>query len=107
MNTPANVPRITDVRFAGWDERDPSIKQLVRLRALLHEEGVDAAELYGDGFTAVDHLSRWGAHWGISYLSAAQEARYVEGTRRYVERENERVREEQVKALMGEVLRRA
>ena len=48
MNNPGNVPRITDPRFANWDELDPTWRQLNKLKTLLHQEGIDAAELFGD-----------------------------------------------------------
>lgn len=102
---PENVPPIRDVRFAGWNELQPTIRQLVQLQRLLREEGVDPAELYGDGFLSLDSLSRWGASWGIGFLTAAQDARYIEGTRRYIERENERVESEWLKSAMAGILR--
>lgn len=102
---PVNVPRITDVRFAGWDQRKPNHAQLWKLKHLLGEEGVNPAQLYGDGFTSVDALSQWGVSWGITYLTAAQDARHIEGTRRYVESENERVRDEAFKSLMAQIVR--
>ena len=102
---PANVPPLRDVRFAGWTELPPTIKQLVQLQRLLREEGVDPAELFGDGFLSLDALSRWGASWGIGFLTAAQDARYIEGTRRYIERENERVESEWLKSAMAGILR--
>ena len=104
-DNPANVPPITDVRFIGWDQREPSNAQLWTLRKLLREEGVNPAELYGDGFSQVDSLSRWGVSWGITYLEAAQDARHVEGTRRYMAAEQARVDEEHVKYLMAHIVR--
>ena len=104
-DNPENVPPITDVRFIGWDQREPSNTQLWKLRQLLREEGVNAEDLYGDGFSSVDSLSRWGVSWGITYLDAAQEARHIEGTRRYMEQERARVDEERVKYLMGQIIR--
>lgn len=102
---PANVPALRDVRFAGWDQQQPTIRQLVQLQRLLREEGVDPAELFGDGFSSLESLSRWGASWGIGFLTAAQDARYIEGTRRYIERENERVESEWLKSAMAGILR--
>ena len=101
MNNPGNVPRITDPRFARWDELDPTWRQLHRLKTLLHQEGIDAAELYGAGFTAVDHLSRWSASWGIGYLEAAQEARYVHEGRERILREREENLEQRMKAMIA------
>lgn len=105
MNTPENVPPITDVRYATWDRLDPTHRQLTQLKRLLAEEGVDPAELYGGGFTSVDHLSRWGASWGIGYLVAAQEARWVNDARARIERENAEQHEQHVKWLMGRIVR--
>ena len=102
---PVNVPPITDVRFIGWDQREPSNSQAWKLRQLMREEGVNPAELYGDGFTDLESLSRWSVSWGITYLDAAQEARHIEGTRRYMEAEQARVDEEHVKYLMAQIVR--
>jgi hypothetical protein len=104
-DNPVNVPRITDVRFMGWDGREPTFSQTWKLNQLLREEGVDAAELYGDGFNDVESLSRWATSWGISYLDAAQDARHIEGTRRYMESERQRVEEQTLKANMATILR--
>ena len=101
MNTPENVPPITDMRYVGWDNADPSFKQLFALKKLLQEEGVNPAELYGSGFTSVDHLSRWAASWGIGYLTAAQEARYVEDHRRRLQADAEELQQLRLKRYIA------
>lgn len=106
MNNPGNVPPIRDVRYVAWDESDPSIKQIVKLQALLREEGVDPAELFGEGFTSVDHLSRWSAHWGIRFLSDAQDARYLHAHRERIERESQENREAALKSMIADYFRR-
>lgn len=105
MNTPEHVPPITDVRFLGWDQVAPTIRQLVRLRALLGEEGINPAELYGNGFTCLEDLSRWGASWGISYLASAQDARYENEARDRFERDRLEREEQRVKSMMSYILR--
>lgn len=101
MNNPANVPPIRDPRFANWDQLDPTSRQLFTLKRLLREEQIDPAELYGEGFTSVDHLSRWSASWGIGYLDAAQEARYVNQGRERIAREREENVEQAMKAMIA------
>lgn len=105
MNNPANVPPNTDVRFIGWDTRKPSGKQLWLLNELLLSEGVDIAELYGDGFTYMDELSRWSVSWGITFLTASREARWMEDNRRRMEERNQELRDEAGKKLMTMILR--
>ena len=105
MNSPENVPPITDVRFAGWDKVQASLRQVILLRSLLASEGVNPQVLYGGGFTSLEDLSRWGASWGISYLEAAQEARWVEQERRRVEEHNAEVLEQRMKSMIADVLR--
>lgn len=105
MNSPENVPRITDVRFAGWDKFEPTTRQLIALRGLLRSEGVDPAELYGAGFTSLEDLSRWGASWGIGFLEAAQEARWTEAERRRVEEFNAERLEQDMKSAIAQMLR--
>ena len=74
MNNPGNVPRITDPRFARWDELDPTWRQLHRLKTLLHQEGIDAAELYGAGFTRWI-ICRGGLRRGVSVTSRLRRRR--------------------------------
>ena len=105
MKNPANVPPITDVRFAAWDQLEPSGKQLWLLNELLLSEGVDVAELYGDGFRYVTDLSRWSVSWGITFLTASREARWMEDHRRRIEQRNQELRDEAAKSLMGMILR--
>lgn len=105
FDNPANVPPIMDVRFAGWDRREPTQNQIWKLGKLLATEGVDPAELYGEGYSGLGRLSRWAMSWGITYLDAAQEARHVESTRQYIERERQRVEEETLKRNMAMILR--
>lgn len=105
MNSPEHVPAITDVRFLGWDQVAPTIKQLTRLRALLREEGISAGELFGRGFTSLEDLSRWGASWGISYLASAQDARYENEARDRFERDRLEREEQRVKSMMAHILR--
>ena len=105
MNNPANVPPITDVRFTAWDQRKPSGKQLWLLNELLLSEGVDIAQLYGDGFTYMDDLSMWAVSWGITFLTASREARWMEDNRRRIEERNQELRDEAGKKLMGMILR--
>jgi hypothetical protein len=66
---------------------------------------VNPQVLYGGGFTSLEDLSRWGASWGISYLEAAQEARWVEQERRRVEEHNAEVLEQRMKSMIADVLR--
>jgi len=103
---PVNVPRVMDVRYAGWDQLEPTVPQLVKLRTLLRQERVDPAELYGDGFSSLEDLSRWGASWGITFLEAAEQARYVEAQRQRVERENAELLEQSMKGLIAAHFRR-
>ena len=101
MKNPANVPPITDVRFAAWDEMDPTARQLTHLRGLLQEERVNPGELYGDGFSSVESLSRWAVSWGIGFLTASQEARWLEAARQRVEQENHERLERMLKASIA------
>lgn len=105
MNNPENVPPIRDARFIHWDELAATFGQLAKLEILLREEGISPAELYGDGFTELRELSRWSVSWGISYLQAAQDARYTNAARDRLEREQAELDEQRVKSMMAHILR--
>lgn len=107
MNNPANVPPITDMRFNQWDEIKPSIKQKIALQMLLDEEGVSPAELYGEGFTSLEALSRWATSWGITFLQAAQDARYLDMARSRMQQEEEEAREAALKSFIAGHYRQA
>lgn len=89
MNNPANVPPLMDARFTGWDTFKCSFKQTFALRELLRQEGIDPRELYGDGFSCLEDLSRWAASWGIGLLESRQQARWTEHERQRVEQRRE------------------
>lgn len=102
MNTPDNVPPVNDVRFLGWVNNRITNNQLFLLRKLLREEGVKPEDLYGNGFTSLEDLSRWAASWGISYLDASQEARFMEDYRRRLLQHDEEMRELRLKQFISD-----
>lgn len=101
MNNPTNVPPLTDARFIAWDTQRCSPNQIVMLSELLHLEGINPAELYGDGFSSIADLSRWAASWGIGLLESRQQARWVEHERQRIEH----VRESQLKRFIADYYR--
>ena len=101
MRNPGNVPAVKFVRHAGRDRSPASGDQVFRLRCLLVEEQIDAADLYGDGFTVLEDLSDYAASWGIEVLESRGDARWVEEQRMACVDAEERV----LKANMGIILR--
>jgi len=101
VNNPEHVPKLRDPRLANWDRLDPTYRQLTELKRLLAREGVDPEELYGRGFTSVDHLSRWSVSWGIDYLRTAEEARFINQGRDRVERERQEDLELSMKSMIA------
>lgn len=104
---PVNVPKITDARFAAWDQYEPTLGQLGKLRHLLREERVDPAVLFGEGFSSLPALSRWGVSWGITYLEASREARWIEAHRLRVERDEQEQKESAMKRMIANHYRSA
>ena len=104
---PANVPELNDLRFREWDNLAPSNKQLAALDILLNEEGVNPADLYGEGFTSVRELSRWACSWGITFLKDAQDARYTQQAMQRMERDDEEMREMSLKSYIANYYRAA
>lgn len=92
MNTrvvdPANVPMPTDVRWEIVRREPATQRQIEHLLDLAEWEGIDLADLFGDGYD-LDTLSKWSAHWGIEVLESRAKARAVEEAARAVEERRE------------------
>lgn len=86
---PANVPPIKDVRWTLADRQPSSPKQQELLSILLESEGIRARDLFGGGFSTISELSKWAAHWGISFLEDAITARVYEEARMEIEERRE------------------
>ena len=93
------------MRFFFWSREQSTIGQRSYLKVLFGELGVTPAELYGDGFTALEDLSKWSAHWGIEYMRAAQEAFFANDYYKRVQREREEDAEVAFKKLMAGIVR--
>lgn len=101
MTDPENVPLPDDVR---WElaRRDPATRaQVDRLLDLALDADVDLPELYGNGYTTPDALSKWAAHWGIDVLESRLQARAFEEAQRAVD---ERL-EQRMKAMIADGFR--
>lgn len=98
---PGNVPPVDDVRWMYAVDRKVSARQMRELEEQLRFEGVDPAELYGEGFSSLEDLSSWAAHWGISLLHSRSKARHVEAARVAYEADKEM----RVKSMMASILR--
>ena len=82
---PVNVPPIKDVRWTLADREKSSPRQQELLSILLESEGIRAQDLFGGGFSSISELSKWAAHWGISFLEDAISARVYEEARLEIE----------------------
>lgn len=98
---PANVPQIDDVRYAGSNKVQASPSQVTALRGGLMAEFLEPADLFGDGFTSLEALSKWAAHWGLTIIQARLEARYIEDQRQAVEE----YKEQRMKGMIAQLLR--
>lgn len=98
---PANVPPVDDPRWIYAVNRECSVKQQDELSERLRWEGVQAAELFGEGFSSIQELSSYAAHWGIELLISRAGARYVEEQRQMIED----YKQQQVKSMIADVLR--
>jgi len=105
VNNPENVPTDDSMRFFFWSKERSTIGQRSYLKVLFRELGVTPEELYGDGFTAIEDLSKWSAHWGIEYMRAAQEAFFAHEHYKRVERQNAEDAEFAFKKLMAGIVR--
>lgn len=82
---PANVPKVRDVRWSYAPKEASTRAQQEKLRELLTWENIQPITLFGDGFTSIEDLSKWSAHWGITTLEDWELARNIEAARREVE----------------------
>lgn len=98
---PGNVPAVDDARWLFAVDRKVSYRQCRELKDQLKIEGIDAAELYGEGFSSLEELSAWAAHWGISLLHSRSAVRHLEQARRAYEQE----KEDRMKAMIADIFR--
>jgi hypothetical protein len=99
---PENVPKVTDMQWSYAPKESSSSNQQYLLQMLLTSEGINPAELYGNGFLSISELSKWAAHWGITLLESRTLARSVNEAREQVEENIE----QQMKAYVGNFFRR-
>ena len=98
---PAHVPETGDPRWIIASKEKCSSSQRVALLDLLQLEGVQPADLFGDGYSSMPELSRWAAHWAIDLLESKRQARAVEQQRV----EFEQRKEEQLKSMIADYFR--
>ena len=101
MTDPGNVPLPDDVRWELARREPATHRQVETLLDLALDEGINLPELYGDGYTTPQALSKWAAHWGIDVLESRYRARAVEEAHRAVD---ERL-EQRMKAMIAESFR--
>lgn len=101
MTDPENVPLPDDVRWELARKEPATRAQVDRLLDLAPEVGVNLEELYGDGYSTPQALSKWAAHWGIDVLESRFETRAFEEAQRAVD---ERL-EQRMKAMIAEGFR--
>lgn len=98
---PGNVPPVTDPRWLYAVNRECSRKQQEELSERLRWEGMEPADLFGEGFLSIPELSSYAAHWGIELLISRAGARYVEEERQRIEE----YKQQQVKRMIADLLR--
>ena len=98
---PQNVPPVDDARWMYAVDRKVSLRQARELEEQLRFEGMDAAELYGEGFSSLQDLSAWAAHWGISLLHSRSHARHMEAARVAYEAD----KETRMKSMIADIFR--
>lgn len=86
---PANVPKTMQPYWIIGSMEKCSARQEYSLKEELGWEGIDPADLFGEGFTSISELSRWAAHWALELLDAGRIARGIEQQRRMAEDELE------------------
>lgn len=98
---PKNVPKPDDRRWIYATQTEGSASQHRYLADLLQREGIEAADLFGDGFSTAAELSRWAVHWAIDLLESRGHVRYMEQHRV----EFEEHREQQMKSMIADYFR--
>lgn len=82
MSDPANVPEPSVLRHRYWTKEPATHAQMEWLAVLANAEGIELADLYGEGYRSMGHLSKYAAHWGIEILESRQAARAYDDARR-------------------------
>ena len=98
---PKNVAKPDDRRWIYATQTEGSKRQHAYLEELLKREGMEAAELFGEGFSSVQELSRWAVHWAIDLLESRSSARYMEKYRQELEED----REQAMKSMIADFFR--
>ena len=96
---PANVPACRDAQWVYSVSRPISKAQTHTLQEWLKWEGVKASDLFGEGFSSLQDLSSWAAHWAITLLESRAGARMAEEYRRDLEAR----RDQQVKRMISDI----
>ena len=96
---PANVPAVKDLRYLYSVSRPISKAQIHTLSEWLKWEGVEASDLFGEGFSSLQDLSSWAAHWAITLLESRAGARMAEEYRRDLQDR----RDQQVKRMISDI----
>lgn len=78
MSDPLNVPEPTSVQWRRATREPATYTQIEWLGTLAAYEGIDLAQLYGEGYRSMGNLSKWAAHWGIEVLESRQAVRAYE-----------------------------
>jgi hypothetical protein len=101
VTNPANVPAPEARIHLMWDRQPATHPQMNWLAILSSNEGVELADLYGEGYRSMGHLSKYAAHWGIEILESRQAARAYE----QAEQQRQEDAEQLHKSLMAHLLR--
>jgi hypothetical protein len=101
VTNPANVPAPEARIHLMWDRQPATHPQMNWLAILASNEGVELADLYGEGYRSMGHLSKYAAHWGIEILESRQAARAYDDARR----EHEEHMEQLGKSYIAHLLR--
>ena len=87
---PENVPEVFDPRWMKGNQLKATAAQVRHLSSLLFVENIDAEDFFGEGFTTINELSSWSAHWAITALENMQDERQKQRIEQeYREREEE------------------
>lgn len=98
---PKHVAKPDERRWIYATQTEGSKRQHDYLQELLKREGIEAADLFGEGFSSLQELSRWAVHWAIDLLESRSSARYMEQYRQELEED----REQQMKSMIADFFR--
>ena len=103
---PEHVPKTMQPYWIIASHEPCSSRQQHALKEELGWEGLQPAELFGEGFSSIPELSRWAAHWALELLDAARIARGIEQQRRMAVEAYEDAKQDAMKSWIGSYYRR-